>query len=119
MPPPLIRPGKILSMYGVVTWGPRNLCLLHSFSGDEDDVQAWLRAFPKAHFGLGKKCPAAPVVGLPPVDQLVLERDAPFQCDGPADLAAVSGSPCSMPSVHSNGGDGDVLGHFHVLCQDK
>ena len=29
--------------------------LIHSFSGDEDDVQAWI--LPKAHFGLDKKCP--------------------------------------------------------------
>ena len=63
--------------------------LIHSFSGDEDDVQAWLRAFPKAHFGLGKKCPPASVVSLLPVDQLVLESDAPFQCCGLADLANV------------------------------
>ena len=63
--------------------------LIHSFSGDEDDVQAWLRAFPKAHFGLGKKCPPASVVGLLPVDQLVLESDAPYQCRGPADLVDV------------------------------
>ena len=41
--------------------------LIHLFSGDEDDVQAWLWSFPKVHFGLGKKCPPAPVVGLLPL----------------------------------------------------
>jgi len=63
--------------------------LVHSFCGDERDVLAWLTAFPNTHFGLGKKCPEAFIVSKMPLDQIVIESDAPYQCSSPADLKDV------------------------------
>ena len=57
---------------------------IHSFCGDESDVRAWMSAYPRSHFGLGQKSPTAEVLSTIPLDRMLLESDAPYQCKTPS-----------------------------------
>ena len=72
---------------------------IHSFCGDESDVRAWMSAYPRSHFGMGKNSPAAEVLSTIPLDRMLLESDAPYQCKTPAELVSVCRSLSSRVNI--------------------
>ena len=72
---------------------------IHSFCGDESDVRAWMSAYPRSHFGLGQKSPTAEVLSTIPIDRILLESDAPYQCKRPSELVSVCRSLSSRVNI--------------------
>ena len=72
---------------------------IYSFCGDESDVRAWMSAYPRSHFGLGQKSPTAEVLSTIPLDRMLLESGAPYQCKRPSELVSVWRSLSSRVNI--------------------
>ena len=62
------------------------------------DVRAWMSVYPRSHFGLGQKSPTAEVLSTIPLDRMLLESDAPYQCKTPSELVSEPVVPGERPS---------------------